>query len=298
MIDQLFIDGPNIAYRSFHAMRDLATTDGRHSAALHGMASTLCRMIDDYQPKHLVVCWEGKGSRDSRVAIDSGYKAKRTSMPEELATQMGTLRKLVESVGAINVAMEGAEADDVIASLVHHTVKDGRTASVLSSDRDLFALLAPGIHLLRPIKAGGLETWDVARFERTHEMKPVQWTDKIALAGDPGDGIKGVKGIGEQTAVQLLKEWGNLDNIYAHLEDIAKPRTRTLLEAGRDDAYRSRQLAVMNEHLDLDLARIHALSRAADLDRVQRLCDHWELAKAKERLTRVLTHRQQYQSLL
>lgn len=277
-MDLLLVDGPNLAYRGMYATRDLTTKDGTPSSAIYGFSKMLCRFVQDFDPKHLVVAWEGDGSTQWRKAAEPLYKAHRPTQPLELTQQLVELDLFVQMLGGVSFGLGGAEADDVIATLTRQAVEKAWTIGVLSTDKDLFALLRPGVKLLRPTKGGGFETWTAPRFVEHYKIQPELWQVKTALAGDPSDGIKGVKSIGEKTALKLIQDWGDLDHIYANIDRIRPERCARLLAEDKESAYRSYKVAGMLDELPLQLDEMLAMARPADFDAASAYGVRWELS--------------------
>jgi DNA polymerase-1 len=283
-MDLLLIDGPNLAYRAHHALPHLTTEDGRPSAAIFGFASMLNRVIDDHRPRHVIVAWEGVGSTQWRRDRHPAYKAHRSAQPAELSEQLVEIDRFIRMMGATSIGLGGAEADDVLATLTRQAVERAWHVGVVSSDKDLYALLRPGVRLLRPTFSGGMEFWDMERFENHYGIKPTQWQVRTALAGDPSDGIPGVKSIGEKTALKLIKQWGDLDHIYANLANIHPPRCAKLHEEGRDSAYVSYEVAGMLDDLPIELDDLLAAEPVADPVMVAAYVDSWGLRSLASRL--------------
>ena len=286
-MDLLLIDGPNLAHRAHHATGDLRRSDGASSGAVFGFSSMLARVLDDHRPRHFVVAWEGVGSTAWRKERHAGYKAHRGAQPLGLSEQMADLDRLVGMFGGVSLGLGGAEADDVIATLVRQGVERAWQVGIVSTDKDMFSLLAPGVLLLRPARGGGMEFWKRPRFEQTYEIDPEQWRIRTALAGDSSDGIPGVKGIGEKTALRLIREYGSLDAVYEHISDIRPERCGRLLSEGRDSAYMSYEVARMLDDLPLDLDEMIHHAPRPDADAVIRYCELWELASLERRLDAV-----------
>lgn len=286
-MDLLLIDGPNLAHRAHHATGDLRRSDGAASGAVFGFSSMLARVLEDHSPSHFVVAWEGVGSTGWRKARHPGYKAHRGAQPLGLSEQMADLDRLVGMFGGISLGLGGAEADDVIATLVRQGVERAWQVGVVSTDKDMFSLLAPGVLLLRPARGGGMEFWKRPRFEQTYEITPEQWRVRTALAGDSSDGIPGVKGIGETIALRLIREYGSLDAIYEHMSEIRPERCGRLLDEGRDNAYMSYAVAGMLDELPLDIDEMIAHAPQADPAAVSSYAELWELSSLERRLATV-----------
>jgi DNA polymerase-1 len=291
-MDLLLIDGPNLAYRAHFAHTKsnsatiLSTSDGTPSAAVFGFASMLARVLDDYRPRHFVVAWEGDQSTLWRKNLHSGYKAHRNAQPLELSDQLVALDVFVRLMGGVSLGMGGAEADDVLATLARQAVEKAWNVGVVSSDKDLYGLLKPGVKLLRPAPfGGGMETWDIKRFCDHYGIQPESWRVRTALAGDASDGIPGVKSIGEKTALKLIKQWGDLDYIYANLDNIHPPRCAQLLRDGRESAYMSYEVAKMLDDLPLQLDELLQQAPAPDEAAITAYVELWELKSLAARLS-------------
>lgn len=283
-MDLLLVDGPNLAYRAHYGARDLTRQDGTPSSAVYGFTGMLCRFIEDFNPRHLVVAWEGVGSTDWRKQAHPAYKAHRNAQPLELSQQLVELDMFVQMLGGVSFGMGGAEADDVIATLTRQGVERGWRIGVLSTDKDLYGLLRPGVQLLRPNNGGGFETWTSPRFIQHYGIDPGMWQVRTALAGDPSDGIPGVKSIGEKTALKLIQDWGDLDHIYANIDRIRPDRCARLLAEGKDSAYLSYKVAGMLDELPLQIDEMLKAAPEASYDAVRDYGVRWELASLGSKL--------------
>ncbi|MEW6746829.1 MAG: DNA polymerase I [Planctomycetota bacterium] len=251
---QLFlIDGSALAYRSHFAFArsPLTTSKGRNVSAVFGFAQALFRLLDKENPTHWAVALDTKEPtfRHRRYAA---YKATREKAPEELVEQFPAIRELVEAFRLPIIERPGYEADDLIASVAVRAAREGMNVFLVSGDKDFMQIVSPRIRLYNLTRTGSdveIQGPDevVARFG----VSPSQIVDLLALMGDASDNIPGVEGIGEKGAATLLQEFGSLDRIYENLPKISRASLRQKLEAGREAALLSRELAV----LDLEAAR-------------------------------------------
>lgn len=249
------IDGHSLAYRAFFALPvEMATSRGELTNATFGFLSMLLNVLRDQQPTHIVVAFDvGRSFRQDRF---EEYKATRERMPDELRGQIERIREAVEAFNIPIFTAEGYEADDVLATLARQAARQGIPSLIVTGDRDLLQTVNEYIHVLTSgRKFSDTILYDTARVRERYDLDPGQLIDFKALVGDKSDNIPGVFGIGEKGAVKLLHEWGDLDGIYAHLEEVTPARTRAALSEHRDMAYLSRALGTIVDvpGLSLDL---------------------------------------------
>jgi len=240
------VDASIYIFRAYYSVpATLTNTAGHEINALHGFAGFLSGFLEEARPEHLAVLFDESLTSSFRNDIYPPYKANRESAPEELKRQFGFCRTLVEGLGIAAFSSARYEADDLIGTLAARLRKRDFSVVILSADKDLAQLLAPGDLL-----------WDYSRQRRHHYHKvrdwlgvsPEQVADWLALAGDAVDNIPGVPGIGAKTAAALLDEFGSLDGIYRSLDRVADMplrgarRVQGLLDAHRESALLAREL--------------------------------------------------------
>jgi DNA polymerase I len=258
------IDGHALAYRAYFALTAgassarFSTRSGEPTAGTFGFTSVLLKLLEQEKPEYLAVAFDtGKTFRDE---IFTSYKATREKMPDDLTIQMGRIRQLIDAFGIPRLEIEGFEADDVLGTVARQAVQKGMGVKILTGDRDLLQLVDDRIIVNLPGRQLS-EARDYAAEDVVSYMgvRPDQIVDYKALVGDTSDNIPGVPGVGEKTAVSLLIKYGTLDEIYNHLDEVAAGM-RKRLEAGRDSAYMSRQLAEIRcdapVRLELEDARV------------------------------------------
>ncbi|MBE0688869.1 MAG: DNA polymerase I, partial [Anaerolineae bacterium] len=249
----LFIlDGHALAYRHYFAQsrNQLATSSGEPTGAIYGFARTLLDILIQDKPTYLVVAFdEGMSGRDT---LYPAYKGTREKMPEDLALQMRRIRQLVETFNIPILAQEGYEADDLMGTVAQQAAAQGIDVRIITGDRDLLQLLDEHVtaRLAIPVAGKDDEIYDVARFREKWGFEPRQLIDYKAMVGDTSDNIPGVSGIGDKGATALIQQFGSLDAIYANIDQLAAG-VQKKLEAGRDSAYLSYQLATI--HTDLNV---------------------------------------------
>lgn len=241
----VLVDGNSLVYRAFFALPLLRTRSGIFTNAIYGFLTMLFRIIKDFQPEFLVVAFD-KSRITRRTEEFAEYKAHRQPTPPELREQLPILKELLTAMDITCIEMEGYEADDLIGSLCHKARESGLSCLIMTGDQDALQLVGDGVEVLLTKK--GISETELYNYEtvlQKWEVSPRQLIDVKGLMGDPSDNIPGVPGIGKKTAVKLIKEFGSLDNLYEHLEEVNPPRIRELLKDNKEQAFMSRSLATI-----------------------------------------------------
>ncbi|MBU1629562.1 DNA polymerase I [Patescibacteria group bacterium] len=221
----LIIDANSLIHRAWHALPPLTAPDGTLINAVYGFSSVLLKILGQEKPSHLIVCWDTP-EPTYRHKARKEYKAQREQQPDEFYAQMPTAKRVVEVFGGINVEAPGYEADDLLATFAKKLTKKGIPVILMTSDKDVWQAIAPNVQVVA-FKKGVSETvvYDAGSLERETRLRPEQVADFKALRGDPSDNLKGVAGIGEKTATDLLVAYRNLDGIFKAARD---PRAKLL----------------------------------------------------------------------
>jgi DNA polymerase I len=245
------VDGNNLAYRAFYALpEELATSEGFSTNALLGFANMLFKLLGDYRPKGVAVAWDTRPVH--RTELLDTYKIERKPMPDLLREQFPYFRPIVEAFGYRNLEFEGWEADDVIATLAHRADEAGIKTTVVSTDRDAFQLVSDNVALMMtPRGVSDVHVYTPERVELRLGIKPEQVPDFIGLKGDPSDNIPGVPGIGDKTAGQLIAQYGSLEEVLDHVDELTPARSKSIAEHA-DQARGAKHLATMRRDLELD----------------------------------------------
>src|SRR2546430_7301240 len=245
------VDGNNLAYRAFFALpEELATTEGFPTNALLGFTNMLFKLLSDYRPKGVAVAWDTRAVHRHELSED--YKSDRRPMPDLLGAQFPYFRPIVEAFGYRNLEFEGWEADDVIATLATRADEAGIRTCVVSTDRDAFQLVTDNVVLMMtPRGVADVNVYTPDRVEARYGIRPDQVPDFIGLKGDTSDNIPGVPGIGDKTAGQLIAQYGSLEEVLEHVDELSPARRKNLTEHA-EQARRSKELATMRRDLELD----------------------------------------------
>jgi DNA polymerase-1 len=254
----ILVDGHSLAYRAYFAMVNTALSIENAqgikemTGAVFAFTNMLLKVWRDEKPDYLAVAFDvGRTFRDDLFA---DYKGTREKMPDELAQQLPRIQSVVRTFDIPIFTADGFEADDVIGTLARRASAQGMHVVIVTGDRDALQLVDPLVHVLTSRQRfEDTILYDEPKVQETFGVRPDQIIDYKALVGDVSDNVPGVRGVGEKTAQALLQQHGSLDHIYARLDAIAQKRTRTALEAGRDDAYLSRTLVTIRTDVPLDV---------------------------------------------
>ncbi|MBR3230926.1 hypothetical protein IKF73_02795 [Candidatus Saccharibacteria bacterium] len=259
----VLIDGKSIFYRGYYAMGALSLADGTPTGGIYGFAAIAMEIVKKLNPTKVIVAWDSPTSFAKRRALYPEYKAGRIKPGEDFYAQIPLLKTLISDLGWAFIEVDNYEADDIIGTFSREADEtlDSSGHSVyktyiISSDLDMLQIVDENTFMWRILKGfSQIEEIDVHEVETKYGIKKSQFLDLKALKGDASDNIPGVPGIGEKTAVKLLNEYGDLDNIYQNLDQITGS-TKAKLVAGKDSAYLSRTLAQIIFDVPVDLATI------------------------------------------
>ncbi|HZU85953.1 MAG TPA: DNA polymerase I [Anaerolineaceae bacterium] len=285
------IDGHALAYRTYYALtaggdsHRFQTHSGEPTAGTFGFASVLLHMLEVDRPEYMAVAFDtGKTFRDQ---LFPEYKATRAKMPDDLRSQIERIRQMVDAFGLPRLEAEGFEADDVLGSIARYAVGEGLGVKIITGDRDLFQLVDARVM----VRLSGGKLTEAKDFTAEDVMaywgvRPDQVVDYKALVGDTSDNIPGVRGIGEKTAVSLLQQYPTLEEIYAHLGELPE-RVRSKLEAGREMADLSRDLATIRTDVKIQLKLEQARTDQINFSAVEEIFRQLEFRALLTRLEKL-----------
>ena len=218
----LLLDGHSLAYRAWFALQEaqLSTASGQETQAVYGFVSMLAKLLEDQSPTGMAVAFDRRGPT-FRDALAATYKAGRPVTPEPLLEQIELIRRLVETLGVPAVDAEGYEADDVIATLATSLAAEGHEIVIVTGDRDAYQLVRDPLVKVLYNRRGVTDyvLYDEAGIEERTGVRPGLYPFLASLRGDPSDNLPGVPGVGEKTAAKLVNTYGDVDTLYAHLDD-------------------------------------------------------------------------------
>ena len=242
------IDGSNQMYRAYHAIRGLTGPDGKSTNAVYGFINMLRKLIADHQPEYIAASFDVRG-QTFRSKMSADYKANRAPMPSDLAEQIPWVFEACEALGVPIFTSEGFEADDVIGTLASRAASHGLNAAIVTGDKDFFQLVNNVIKVYNPKDEG---TWlDAAGVVQKFGVPPSQVVDVLALMGDSSDNVKGVPGIGDKGARELIAQYGSLDALLEHAGEVKQKKYREGLLQHADEARQSKVLVTIRTDVDV-----------------------------------------------
>jgi len=251
------IDGNSLANRAYYAIPMLSNSQGFITNAIYGFYNMLARIMEEEKPEYLAVAFD-KGKKVFRHQDYAEYKGTRKGTPDELRAQFPVLKDLLKTMNVATFEIGGYEADDIIGTLVRMGEKEGFENLILTGDRDAFQLISPLTKVLLTRKGiSELEIFDEKMLKEKYNLEPAQMIDLKGLMGDTSDNIPGIPGVGEKTALKLMWEYGELENVLAHSEDFKGKKLAQLLKDYQEQAYLSKKLAtiVTDVPIDIDLKK-------------------------------------------
>ena len=265
------IDGSSYIFRAYYAIRRLSTSKGFPTNAVYGFASMIFKFLKDYKPAYLGIVFDAKGDT-FRNEMYPLYKANRGAPPEDLVPQFDKIFEVVDAFNIPQFRMEGFEADDIMGTIARDYERRGIDVVLVTGDKDFTQLVSDKVTLLDTMKNKETLTKDVIE---KYGVPPDRVTDVFALMGDQVDNIPGVKGIGEKTAIGLIKSFGSLDNLLQNLDDLAE-KQRTLITEKKGDALLSKELVTIKTDIDLDMELEKFRYEGFDKSKLRSLFDELE----------------------
>ncbi len=252
----VLIDGHSILNRAFYGLPDLTNAEGLHTNAVYGFLNIMFKILEEEKPEYLAVAFD-RSEPTFRHERYAAYKGTRKPMPTELREQVPLMKEMLTAMGICILEHAGWEADDILGSLARLSEKQGMQVSLISGDRDLLQIATDKVKIRIPKTKGGkteIEDYYAKDVEAAYGVTPTQFIELKALMGDTADNIPGVPKVGEKTAQELMKQFGSLDGIYEHVEEVSKKSIRESLQANKDLADLSRELATIKTDCDLDFS--------------------------------------------
>ena len=274
----MIMDGHAMVHRAYHAIsvrQSLTTRSGEDTTAVFGFANTFLKALEQLRPSHCVMAFDPPGPT-FRHQMFQEYKAHRPSTPPALVPQFHRIRQLMEAFNVPLLEVPGYEADDVIGTLAREAEKKGIETVILTGDTDTLQLVSPWVRVLLFYSIQEQKIYDeVAVKERFGGLTPQQQPDYKGIKGDSSDNIPGVPGAGEKSAIRLLLEYGTLERVYQHVQEITPPRIREAMAANEEQAIQSKLLATIRRdapvELDLETSRFWTYDRKDVVDIMREL---------------------------
>ncbi|SMG27248.1 DNA polymerase I [Corynebacterium pollutisoli] len=282
----LLIDGHSMAFRAFYALpaENFSTTGGQHTNAVYGFLSMLANILAEEQPTHVAVAFD-VGRQTFRTEMFPEYKAQREASPPEFKGQVDILQEVLEDLGICTLSMPNYEADDIVATLTTAAEPLGYETLIITGDRDYLQLVSDDVTVLYPMRGvSTLHRFTPAAVEEKYGLTPAQYPDFAALRGDPSDNLPNIPGVGEKTATKWIQQYGTLDNLLEHADEI-KGKAGDNFRERLDQVRLNRQLTHMLTDMELPLGPDELTLRPADVAKVAERFDDLQFgANLRERI--------------
>jgi DNA polymerase-1 len=291
----VLFDGNALIHRAFHALPPLTVSKtGETVSAVYGFALMLLKVINELKPTHYAIAFDMKAPTFRHKLFDQ-YKAQRPETPDELVGQLGRVRELVEAFHIPIFELEGYEADDVLGTLSHQASQQDIDTIIVTGDADAMQLVSPRVRLLYPKPRRAFSDtmlYDEAAVSQKYGVKPEQIADLKGLVGDPSDNIPGVAGIGAKTAVKLLEQFGSIEQIYEHIDQVTPPKLQALLKENEAIARQSKVLATIVIQTPVSLNPEDCQVSQYDRNKVTEFFRELEFASLLPKLPQIETERE------
>ena len=289
----VLFDGNAIIHRAYHAfqtsrspVRLTVSKTGEVVSAVYGFTQMLLKTLNDLKPTHCAIAFDKKGPTFRHQLFDQ-YKAHRPPAPPELISQLGRVRQMVEAFRIPIFELDGYEADDILGTLSYQASQQDIDTVIITGDADAMQLVSPHVKVLYPEHRKSFSDatlFDEAAVTRKYSVEPEQIADLKGLAGDPSDNIPGVPGVGAKTAVKLLQQFGTVENIYDHIEEVTPPRLQEILRQNEESARQSKELATIVTRAPVELSLADCQANQYDRGEVSELFSELEFVRLHDRL--------------
>jgi DNA polymerase-1 len=242
----ILFDGHALVHRAFHALPPLSVSrTGEPTGAVYGFVQMLLKVVQDYKPSHWAIAFDLPTPTFRHLEF-AEYKAQRPKAPDELVRQFVRVREVVDAFNIPTFELDGYEADDVLGTISCQASAQGMDTVIVSGDNDELQLVSSRVKVLLPQRGFGVATlYDAAAVQDKYGITPAQIPDLKGLKGDPSDNIPGVTGIGEKTAARLIEQFGTVEGVYEHLNEVNPEKLRNTLLAGEGQARQGKRLATI-----------------------------------------------------
>jgi DNA polymerase-1 len=286
--ERLFLlDGMALAYRAYFSFisRPLINSKGENTSAIFGFVNTLMKILNEDRPDHLAVVFDTKEPTFRHIMYDQ-YKATREKMPEDMAGQLDKLKEVVQAFNVPTIELPGYEADDIMGTLARKAERQGIETYLVTGDKDFMQLISPLVKIYKPGKQG--EEWEI--LDETAVMskfgvEPAQVIDVLGLIGDKSDNVPGVYGVGEKSAIPLVRQYGSVEKIIEHLDDIPQQGLRQKIRDNLQNAILSKKLVTIDTRVPIDVDLHHLTAKEKDRPKLLKLFAELEFRNLLKKLS-------------
>lgn len=277
------VDLSGYVFRAYHAIAPLSSSKGEPTHAVLGTVNMLQKVVNDRKPAMFAVAMDSRGP-SFRKELDERYKANRPPAPPDLKQQMARCNEIVSAYNIPVYQKDGFEADDLIAAVTKRAVADGVQVVIVSADKDLMQLVHDDDHKVVLWDSMRDRVFGPKEVGEKFNVKPSQLRDLLALTGDSSDNVPGVPGVGPKTASDLLNQYGSIDGVYAHVDEIKKAKLKENLKGHEADARLSQKLVSLDASMDIDWDKTHLAYGGANIEELRRLFTELDFTRLRDLL--------------
>jgi DNA polymerase-1 len=288
----ILIDGFSLVFRAYHALQrtGMKSATGEPTFAVFAFANILTSLLDKHDPDAIAVVFD-TAQPTFRHELYPEYKAHRDAFPDDLVPQLARIKSLITAMGLEQVELPGFEADDIIGTIARRESQDGHQILCVTSDKDYFQLVTDKVSILRPGKnVGEYDVYTASEVRAKFGVGPEHVIDVLALIGDASDNVPGVKGVGEKTAIPLIEQFGSLEKVYEHLDQVEKASLKSKLEASREMAFLSKQLVTIHTDVPIDAKRVALTRKVMDYTALDQLCQELDFHSLRRKFAEYAQH--------
>jgi len=280
----IIIDGNSLMHRAFYALPKLTNSKGFHTSVIYGFVNMINKLVEEYEPRYLGIAFDRKGPTFRHLEY-AEYKAGRLKMAEEMAEQIPVLKDVLSAMNIKQVEIDGFEADDIIGTVAAKCDEKDIPALIVTGDKDALQLISSNVHTLMTKKGiSEIEEYDSEKLRETYGITPPQIIDLKGLMGDASDNIPGVPGVGEKTALDLLHQFGTVENVLKNVAEIKKNKIRENIANNVEQAMLSKRLATIVRDVPLDFRLEDFLLKEPDRDKLCSLFSELEFKALIEKM--------------
>jgi len=248
----IIIDGNSLMHRAFYALPKLTNSKGFHTSVIYGFVNMINKLIEEYKPQYIGIAFDRKSPTFRHLEYEE-YKAGRLKMAEEMAEQIPVLKEVLAAMNIRQAELDGFEADDIIGTVAAKCDEMDLAGFIVTGDKDALQLISSNVHTLMTKKGiSEIEEYDIDKLKETYGLAPSQIIDLKGLMGDASDNIPGVPGVGEKTALDLLQQFGTVENVLENVSEIKKNKVRENVENNKEQAMLSKRLATIVRDVPMD----------------------------------------------
>lgn len=286
-MNKIFVlDGMSIVFRAYHALAqsNFRSPEGIATGAIYGFLNIITNFLEKEDPEYFAIAFDTSAPTFRREKYDF-YKANRAEIPEDLVPQLPIIKQIIDLIGVPQIEQSGYEADDIIGTIAKKNANSENHFYLVTSDKDFYQLIDENISVMKP---AGFKTddFEIVSFSGVYDkfgVSPNQVIEVLALTGDAVDNIPGVKGIGDKTAIPLIQQWGNLEQLYENIDKIDKLSVKNKLIEGKNSAFISRELATIDTNMDLDFSLEELRRKKVNFSELDKLLKKLGFTKIRQR---------------